>query len=800
MDSEWFSRRYKDVPRPPDSDRCNAYAVDVREKLKCGNLTAYTLAAMLASGLFSFVRVGVKHIGYKIFASKEFAYDLAAAVAFTDAFDDRPKARALSKSIKRGKKIFKSGVQYMAGVHGSGQGGKKGASMPHQWSPGGKDNPWMMSLMRAHVHDVEGALTKHSPEYVAHVKSVMTNAHATPYALTPLGIATTIATSLSLVAGPHTDDKGSMREAIWSAILFICVQRVPNWTFHAGTHLYELPTTPGMARLIILDATEIMHGTCYTSAEHENHRNIGTVLTFNISMVTACETAVNGKVCHTGALIASHGLQQAQEALEFAERMRAMPVPITVYTDAPNATLLVLDVEGAYETLLRDFPSLLTNARGIYCEIDGTPEQTRALHELATGAGMTLTLKTSQHRVYVRGGDGDPFLSMRVFCGVNGYYNTPYVKASTLCEPLHSFSLTLPDGSTRMNGDHEGSEQAITHRLIQMTRDTDGPQHIVEFGGGIGGNTIQIAKQLRPGDTLTVYEPRRELGPIIEQNMSASLTPTQRSRVTLNEGTLSLTPLSMPPFDPCSNWKDNKESWLLASTSVSSTTPSVPASRQESGAAGTDAEADDCPVLRASGGRKRKRKASGDRRAKKKAMERMENEEGGFTDKGRIAYKNEGGVLVTGGMRTCVPDAILMLMSCFSIHATEEDVRSMMPHDPDENTRFGAADQYVQQFGLTLQRVTQRFLVKGGPELNLLQSDGCYVVQLTIAEGKEDKRPDEHCVAYDGATVRDNYKYVKVKKLDASDRESPAAARNVFDSLAKGFDVRIKNVYELKRM
>jgi hypothetical protein len=74
------------------------------------------------------------------------------------------------------------------------------------------------------------------------------------------------------------------------------------------------------------------------------------------------------------------------------------------------------------------------------------------------------------------------------------------------------------------------------------------------------------------------------------------------------------------------------------------------------------------------------------------------------------------------------------------------------------------------------------------------------VVQLTIAEGKEDKRPDEHCVAYDGATVRDNYKYVKVKKLDASDRESPAAARNVFDSLAKGFDVRIKNVYELKRM
>jgi hypothetical protein len=218
------------------------------------------------------------------------------------------------------------------------------------------------------------------------------------------------------------------------------------------------------------------------------------------------------------------------------------------------------------------------------------------------------------------------------------------------------------------------------------------------------------------------------------------------------------------------------------------------------GAAGSDAEADDCPTLWGEDGRKRKRKTSGDRRAKTKAIERMESAKGGFTDKGRIVYKSEGGVLVTGGMRTCVPDAILMLLSGFSVSVTEEHVRTMMHHDPDENTRFVAADMYVQQFGLTLQRVTQRFMVKGGVALNLLQSEASYVVQLTIAEGKEDKNPDEHCVAYDGATVRDNYKYTKVKELDASDRESKAAARNVFDSLAKGFDVRIKNAYELKRI
>ena len=218
------------------------------------------------------------------------------------------------------------------------------------------------------------------------------------------------------------------------------------------------------------------------------------------------------------------------------------------------------------------------------------------------------------------------------------------------------------------------------------------------------------------------------------------------------------------------------------------------------GAAGSDAEADDCPALRGADGRKQKRKASGARRAKTKAIERMESAKGGFTDKGRIAYKSEGGVLVTGGMRTCIPDAILMLLSCFSISVTKQEVRTMMPHDPDENTRFVVADKYVQQFGLRLQRVTQQFMVKGGPELDLLNSDGYFVVQLNITEGKEDKSPDEHCVAYDGTTVRDNYKYAKVKELDASDRESKAAARNVFGSLAKGFDVRIENVYELKRI
>ena len=183
-----------------------------------------------------------------------------------------------------------------------------------------------------------------------------------------------------------------------------------------------------------------------------------------------------------------------------------------------------------------------------------------------------------------------------------------------------------------------------------------------------------------------------------------------------------------------------------------------------------------------------------------KAAKQAEEEEGGFTDKGRVDFRNEGGVLVTGNKRSCVPDAISQLLPAFSIKTDVETVRSMMPDAADQDTKFIKADEYVQQFGLTLQRVTQRFMIKGGPELALLNTTGFFVVQLTIAYDKNDKNPDKHCVAYDGLTVRDNYKYSKVKEIEATDRSSPENARAVFNSLFKNMQVRIKNVYELTRM
>ena len=216
-------------------------------------------------------------------------------------------------------------------------------------------------------------------------------------------------------------------------------------------------------------------------------------------------------------------------------------------------------------------------------------------------------------------------------------------------------------------------------------------------------------------------------------------------------------------------------------------------------AAGPQADAEDRPPAGEGGLKRKRKKASGAQRAKKKAGKKAEEEDGGFTDKGRVAFKAEGGVLVTGGKRTCLPDALHMLLLSLSIPVDVEEVRTIMPADPNENTRFMAADNFVSQFGLTLQRVTSRFMsAKGGVALALLQASGYFVVQLRITAGKNDKDPDLHCVAYDGATVRDNYQWSKVKDLDEGDRASPASARKVFNSLFhRDLEVRIKNVYEL---
>jgi len=226
------------------------------------------------------------------------------------------------------------------------------------------------------------------------------------------------------------------------------------------------------------------------------------------------------------------------------------------------------------------------------------------------------------------------------------------------------------------------------------------------------------------------------------------------------------------------------------------TAPEANASPDES--APPDVDAEFCPP-EGEGGTKRKRKASGAMRAAKRASMHAAEEDAGYVDRGRVEFRSGDEVLVTGGERTCLPDVLYVLMRSLGVRVELDDVRSITPN-ATKNTRFQLADEYVQRFGLRLERVTKQFMVKGGPALKLFNTKGLYMVQLRVAYDKEDKEPDLHCVAYDGQYVKDNNRYSKVKEIEDLDRSSRESARAVFDSLFKGLQVRINNVYELKRI
>lgn len=222
-----------------------------------------------------------------------------------------------------------------------------------------------------------------------------------------------------------------------------------------------------------------------------------------------------------------------------------------------------------------------------------------------------------------------------------------------------------------------------------------------------------------------------------------------------------------------------------------------------------EAEAEDrSPEGRGSPKRKRKpnpdrapKKSGAARRAIKAAQEKGE-EEGGYVDRGRRVFKELGGALASGTKRTCMADALWVLLQDHECTAMLEDVRiSIMPDNPDENTLFGAAATYAATLGFELKCVSKEFQqTKGGYALNLLSRDhGSFLVQLRVTTGPTDLEPDLHVVAYDGKTVRDNNRYTKVKILELCDR-TKEGARLVFDSLFEGLEVRIKNIYELRKM
>eukprot|EP00964_Phaeocystis_antarctica_P080015 scaffold49911_cov95-Phaeocystis_antarctica.AAC.1 len=151
--------------------------------------------------------------------------------------------------------------------------------------------------------------------------------------------------------------------------------------------------------------------------------------------------------------------------------------------------------------------------------------------------------------------------------------------------------------------------------------------------------------------------------------------------------------------------------------------------------------------------------SGGARRAEAVAKKKKE---GGYVDRGRRVFKDHGGALATGTKRTCVADALWVLLNGLDYTGDLEDVRtSIMPSDPDENTLFDTAGDYAAKHGFKLTCVSKEFQqTKGGYAYNLLARDhGYFLVQLRVTSGPSDlESPDLHVVAYDGKTIRDNNK------------------------------------------
>ncbi len=81
----------------------------------------------------------------------------------------------------------------------------------------------------------------------------------------------------------------------------------------------------------------------------------------------------------------------------------------------------------------------------------------------------------------------------------------------------------------------------------------------------------------------------------------------------------------------------------------------------------------------------------------------------GFVNRGRIAYRSEGGILVTGILRSCLVDAFFVVHpKHISVDLDINAVRkSIMPADPNKNTCLKDAEKYARKYyNISLQRVT----------------------------------------------------------------------------------------------
>ena len=127
---------------------------------------------------------------------------------------------------------------------------------------------------------------------------------------------------------------------------------------------------------------------------------------------------------------------------------------------------------------------------------------------------------------------------------------------------MHNFTIQDTMGREIRNTNHEAHEQYVVHRFLRPG-DT-----VIEFGGGIGTNSIQINMSLR-GDAKSkhyVFEPQKELAELIRHNGSR-----HACKFNVVHGVLSkATDVRVPVYTP------DKKTWIFVKADVNAPGPVVP--------------------------------------------------------------------------------------------------------------------------------------------------------------------------------------------------------------------------------
>ena len=127
---------------------------------------------------------------------------------------------------------------------------------------------------------------------------------------------------------------------------------------------------------------------------------------------------------------------------------------------------------------------------------------------------------------------------------------------------MHNFNLYDTLGRLIRNTNHEAHEQYVVHYFLAPV------DKVIELGGGIGANSIQINMTLkgRAKSSHYVFEPQRILTDIIEQNRKLN-----SCKFNVIHGVLSKNQTSrVPKYNP------DKKKWIFVRAGANENGPIVP--------------------------------------------------------------------------------------------------------------------------------------------------------------------------------------------------------------------------------